>query len=210
MKNSDTPRVDAEIRVVLSNGMGPHIVDADFARTLERENVTLQAQNTLLRQGKEVAENEEITKLKKEIALLQGVNSYQKGFADGEMSMRLELEETIINVLQSRLTETEKMVVALKESLKQFGSGVDFFSWGKVKAHLPVPLAKQLTLLQCEVDQLLSQVPQSLAHKYVKREVLERLYRAIDMHGYTDSSYKEAEDAMIAARAELSSTSTEL
>jgi hypothetical protein len=34
---SDTPRTDAEVRAVLSNGMGPHIVDADFARQLERE-----------------------------------------------------------------------------------------------------------------------------------------------------------------------------
>ena len=43
----------------------------------------------------------------------------------------------------------------LKSQLKKFGSGVDFFSWGKVKAHLPVPLAKQLTHLQYETDQIL-------------------------------------------------------
>lgn len=34
---NDTPRTDAEVRAVLSNGFGPHIVDADFARALERD-----------------------------------------------------------------------------------------------------------------------------------------------------------------------------
>ena len=78
--------------------------------------------------------------------------------------------------LQAENTKLREEVERLKQQLKKFGSGVDFFSWGKVKAHLPVPLAKELTRLQYETDEVvqrdnlqsqLSQAREELATKKV-------------------------------------------
>ena len=53
----------------------------------------------------------------------------------------------------------DQLLSAYRDAVKAatpFGSGVDPISWGKIKAHLPTPLAKQLTHFQVELDKALS------------------------------------------------------
>jgi len=88
--------------------------------------------------------------------------------------------------LSSRLTETEKMVVGLKEVL--------------VYIHGSIGTRKHE---QDIVAQALSQVPQSIAQKFVKREVLEKLLQAIESHNQLTGENWACKHE---ARTELSST----
>lgn len=91
----------------------------------------------------------EISEVAREAARLE-INDAQK-FAPEKFPLGEKVQLAINSATEKLTAENER----LRNQLKKFGSGVDFFSWGKVKAHLPIPLAKQLTLLQVETDTIL-------------------------------------------------------
>lgn len=56
---------------------------------------------------------------------------------------------------QSKIEALSKQVESMRKALTPFGSGVDPINWGKIKAHLPIDLAKQLTKFNVAADKAL-------------------------------------------------------
>ena len=127
-----------------------------FAHQLERELQQAQEKNLQLTKSFEQSQQArqgwlgEFDRLKSELE--RAVNEIAR--LNGQTNFVCECGGTKVELQQVR-----EELAKVKQQLKKFGSGVDFFSWGKVKAHLPVPLAKELTRLQCETDKILYSKP---------------------------------------------------
>jgi len=156
-------------------------VSAHFARTLEHENVKLKEENLVL---KGCAKHPEIWQGDACIGCLEDENTRLKEEIkdhlerhDGRLveNIRLKEEAELAKLaytraagerkdLQSRLTETEKMVVGLRNALEAQNKSC----WA-IANRSPdrITLATRADELYTEA---LSQVPQSLAQKFVKRE----------------------------------------
>jgi soluble cytochrome b562 len=195
---SDTPRTDAkEYAPPLQS-----LVDADFSRTLERENVKLKEENLVLKQ-----DSYALTSFKCGYDDLKAENTRLKEEVERLKNEAIEIGEMAARRLE-RLTETEKMVGGLREGFDE----------------LLVALASHLTP---EVGDALNkfatvlEVPQSIAQKFVSKEVLERLRLEItkllqssDVDWYIMNQghdWKDAVDSINSLlgeihRAELSST----
>jgi hypothetical protein len=211
--NIPTPRTEAA-------QFGTGRVSVDFARTLERENIALREMSSsgicsvhqvpdplncstcnqvavltdanLTRMEKIDALTIRIKELEAEVERLKTQNDIYRGDVNHIAKDRQDYMDKCVLL--------EKTICELREALKKFGSGVDFFSWGKAKAHLPVPLAKELTQMQYKVDELLASTPSEISSRWVKREVLEKVYR-IAKGQFTSQS--EVDEALTLARAEL-------
>lgn len=66
----------------------------------------------------------------------------------------------ICDELEHQLLTSAAHNAKLREALKPFGSGIDILPWGKIKAHLPVDLAKSITKFNYAADEALSRPPE--------------------------------------------------
>jgi hypothetical protein len=76
--------------------------------------------------------------------------------------------------LASELASAHAQIAVMVEELKHFCSGIDYISWGKIKAHCPTDLAKQLTKFNVAADNAIANLPTAAKTFLEQKEATEK------------------------------------
>jgi len=66
--------------------------------------------------------------------------------------------EKVTAIITTHLAPERAALAAAEQVVHAFASGIGVLPWGKIKAHLPTDLAKELTRYNVKVDEVLTQL----------------------------------------------------